>query len=403
MGGNIEVESEYGKGTTFSVNIPQKTGSADQLKTAPRSSGIDTAANMYDDSYIFTSPNARILIVDDIETNLKVVRGLLEPYEMTVDLCSSGIEAIEAVQSKQYDLIFMDYRMPDMDGMEATQHIRKLGHDDSYYSRLPIIALTANAVSGMKEMFLKGGFTDYMSKPIDISELNSILLRRIPKSKHIYTILDSAGSKKVDSPVFIPGEIEGLDINLGIKLSGGKTDYYFETLISFHSDVLERLDTLGKYIKEGNLKDYTTIIHALKSAGANIGASEIYKLAEELESAGINNDLSFIEENNVIFTNTARELLKNISAALEAYAAHSQAITQHYSGTESDSDEAIKKELNNLKSALETIDIGLINKTVDELMRLARTEEKKNAIRKISQHILLFEYDEACGLIENFY
>ena len=402
MGGSIEVESEYGKGSTFSVTVPQKIGSTEQLKISNRSSGTDIAINRYDESYVFTSPSANILIVDDIVTNLKVVSGLLMPYDMNVDLCSSGIEAIKMVQSKQYDLVFMDYRMPDMDGMEATQHIRGLGDNDSNFSQLPIIALTANAVSGMREMFLQGGFTDYMSKPIDISELNDILLRRIPKDKHVYTKIDNGEIEKVNSPEFVPNGIEGIDINKGIKLTGGKIDYYFEALISFHSDVLDRLKLLDKYIREGNIKEYTTIIHALKSAGANIGANEVSKLAEDLEHAGINNDLTFIEENNNFFTNKAGELVENIGVALKAYAAHNMTIAQNDVNSGQSNDEVIQKELNSLKTALETIDIGSINKTVDELMRLARTEDEKKIIREISQHILLFEYDEACELIDRF-
>jgi HPt (histidine-containing phosphotransfer) domain-containing protein len=255
----------------------------------------------------------------------------------------------------------------------------------------------------MKEEFLKGGFTDYMSKPIDISELNDILIRRIPKDKHVYTNIETGDIIGTVSPEFKPKEIEGIDINTGVLLSGGKIEYYLETLISFHSDVQDRLDLLGKYIKEKNLKDYTTVIHALKSAGANVGAKEFSKLAEELENAGANNDFSFIEEHNGFFTSTAERLLESIAPALEAYSAHSHAAAQNRAGTDPNIDEVIRKELNKLKSALEDIDIGSINKTVDELMRLARTEDEKNAIREISQHILMFEYDEACGLIDNFW
>jgi CheY-like chemotaxis protein len=294
-----------------------------------------------------------------------------------------------------------------MDGMEATQHIRQLGHDDPYYSRLPIIALTANAVSGMKEMFLKGGFDDYMSKPIDIPELNNVLLRRIPKDKHVYTEIDtndnknSADIEEDGSLIFTPNEIDGIDINRGLELTGGKIEYYLDALTSFHSDLFDRLDLLDNYIKEENLKDYVTNIHALKSAGANVGANELSKLAEELEGAGLSNDIDFIKENSVNFKSTARKLLANISVALEAYAAHGQAGIQN-TDTRSNRDKAMHKMLRALKTALENIDIGSTNKTIDELMRLARTEDEKNAIREISKHILLFEYDEACALIDSF-
>jgi CheY-like chemotaxis protein len=289
-----------------------------------------------------------------------------------------------------------------MDGMEATKHIRELGHTDPYYDRLPVIALTANAVAGMRDMFLKGGFTDYMSKPIDISELNTMLLKRIPKDKHVYTGIDTSGVEAAESHEFMPNEIEGIDISNGIKLSGGKVEYFYETLISFHSDVQDRLDLLDKYTREGNLRDYTTIIHALKSAGANIGAREFSKLAEDLESAGMNKDLSFIEKNNGFFTDTAKKLLESIGDALKAYVARNQAIAQSNADTYHSNGEAIQTKLSDLKLALENIDISLINQTVDELMQLARNEDEKNAIRKISQHILLFEYTEACGLIDNF-
>ncbi|MCL2293286.1 MAG: ATP-binding protein, partial [Spirochaetes bacterium] len=133
----------------------------------------------------FTAPEAKVLIVDDINTNLKVAQGLLLPYKMQVELCKSGSAAIEVLQSKDYDLVFMDHKMPEMDGIEAVGHIRKMTKDDQFYGDLPIIALTANAVSGTQEMFLANGFNDFLPKPIDTINLNSILAKWIPKSKQI--------------------------------------------------------------------------------------------------------------------------------------------------------------------------------------------------------------------------
>ncbi|MDR2570762.1 MAG: response regulator [Oscillospiraceae bacterium] len=137
----------------------------------------------------FTAPDASVLIVDDINTNLVVTRGLLMPYKMDVDLCNSGIKAIEAIKIKQYDIVFMDHRMPVMDGMEATEHIRAMGDKEPYFSNVPIVALTANAVFGMKEVFLNNGFTDFISKPIDTVHLNLILERHIPKEKQISSVI----------------------------------------------------------------------------------------------------------------------------------------------------------------------------------------------------------------------
>ena len=131
----------------------------------------------------FTAPQANILVVDDIITNLKVAKGLLTPYKAQVDLCKSGIIAINAIETNHYDIVFMDHKMPEMDGIETTRRIRAMGNEEPYYKNVPIIALTANAVSGTKEMFMENGFNDFLSKPIDTIKLNSVLEKWIPKEK----------------------------------------------------------------------------------------------------------------------------------------------------------------------------------------------------------------------------
>ena len=138
----------------------------------------------------FTAPDANVLIVDDIITNLKVAKGLLSPYKMQVDLCKSGIMAIDAIKKNHYDLVFMDHLMPEMDGMETTRRIRAMDPPNAQSTdlaafALPIIALTANAVSGTREMFLQNGFNDFLSKPIDTIQLNSILEKWLPRDKII--------------------------------------------------------------------------------------------------------------------------------------------------------------------------------------------------------------------------
>ena len=179
MGGNISVISEYGKGSEFIAIIPQEidpnlpltlVGKFDKRENY---SGQSTAGN----AIPFTIPKARLLIVDDLATNLKVAEGLLAPYKAAVDTCLGGAEAIELIEQYGYDLVFMDHMMPEMDGIETTALIRERGFT------IPIIALTANAVSGMKEMFLEKGFNDFLTKPIDLSKLNEILEYWIPAEK----------------------------------------------------------------------------------------------------------------------------------------------------------------------------------------------------------------------------
>jgi CheY-like chemotaxis protein len=144
----------------------------------------------------FTAPEANVLVVDDIITNLKVAKGLLTPYNMRVDLCKSGMTAIEALKNNRYDLVFMDHRMPEMDGIETTQRIRNMGDADEYFVNVPIVALTANAVFGTKEMFLENGLEKYIKKPIDTVKLSSTLEKWIPKEKQKNSAIEKGKKKK---------------------------------------------------------------------------------------------------------------------------------------------------------------------------------------------------------------
>ena len=179
MGGKLSVESEVGKGSTFTASIPQgKVVSAKPLgkEMVENLQQFRTVGTQTDNTDITRElmPYGKILVVDDVEINIYVVMGLLMPYELQVDDASNGMEAIEKVKNgNEYDIIFMDHMMPEMDGIEATRIIRDMG-----YSK-PIVALTANAVSGQAEMFLKNGFDDFISKPIDVRNMNLILNRLI--------------------------------------------------------------------------------------------------------------------------------------------------------------------------------------------------------------------------------
>jgi len=342
----------------------------------------------------FTAPNAKVLIVDDINTNLKVANGLLLPYKMAIDLCNSGEAAIKAVRSKDYDIVFMDHRMPGMDGVEATEHIRALGDEKSYFRNLPIVALTANAVAGMQEMFLQSGFNDFLSKPIDTVKLNTVLEKWIPKDKQIDSSMKNEKAVNTNELPPVTITIEGLDTKRGIRLSGGTVEYYFETLAAFHEDGQERKNEICKCLNGNDLPLYAIHVHALKGASANIGADELSKAAYDLEMAGRRGDLTFIESNNDHFQTMLEQILDNISNVLSTH------------GTNSDQADALeteqfKAELAKLKAVLADMDFEAINSTVDALLKLARTDNVKTAVRNISKHILLFEYEEAEALIES--
>ena len=176
MGGDISVTSEYGKGSIFTVSLSQIIADDRPLGTLGKKNyGDDETSGAG-----ITAPGFHVLVVDDVEINLMVAEGLLTSYEMTVDTCLSGKEAISLVQENDYNLVLMDHMMPGLDGIETTAAIRALG---GRFGKLPIVALTANAITGMKEMFLQNGFDDFLSKPIEISKLDELIGRWVPKDR----------------------------------------------------------------------------------------------------------------------------------------------------------------------------------------------------------------------------
>ncbi|MCL2320412.1 MAG: ATP-binding protein, partial [Treponema sp.] len=268
----------------------------------------------------FMAPSAKVLVVDDILTNLKVAEGLLVPYRMQVDLCKSGAEALEAVKSMDYDLIFMDHKMPEMDGVETTMRIRAHGDKEPYYKNVPIIALTANAVSGTREMFIGNGFNDFLSKPIDTVALNAVLEKWIPREKRrCPTMGKSEAPVSNDADAGKAIAIDGLDVDRGILLSGGEIGEYAETLALFYQDGIEKLDQLSGSLESGDLQLYTIYVHGLKSAAANIGAGELSEAAKALEYAGTRQDVDFIQAHHAKFLEDLKLLLNNINRALPAY------------------------------------------------------------------------------------
>ncbi|MHC6202522.1 hybrid sensor histidine kinase/response regulator [Breznakiellaceae bacterium SP9] len=266
----------------------------------------------------FSVPGARLLVVDDITTNLKVAEGLLSPYKAEVDTCLSGMEAIELVKRREYDIVFMDHMMPEMDGIEATAKIRdweRLQQENGGGRKpVPIIALTANAVSGMKEMFLEKGFNDFLAKPIDLSKLDDIL------EKWIHA------EKKLQEENKEEGFLDAFAVD-GLDLQAGKNRYrqkpYLDILRVYYSHtptLLEKLRRLmEKPLSEESLADYIITVHSLKGSSYGICAQTAAKQAEVLEKAARNGAAEPAETACLI--GTVEKLLQNIGALLEKAAA----------------------------------------------------------------------------------
>jgi len=387
MGGDITVESEYGAGSTFTVTLPQKICDKQNIKLEQKY--FDKQKN--NEIRIFTSPEARILLVDDIDTNLKVAKGLLQPYQMKVDLCSSGQEAVNAVKTNDYDLVFMDHMMPKMDGVEAAGIIRKWEKEQNNFSRkqVPIIALTANAISGMREMFIQKGFNGFLAKPIDIYELDEVLNQWIPNEKK-KTRGEKIKMSEENEKSLIPA-IPGIDIKRGIANTGGKIKNYTEILSLYRNDLEERLRVLQAAPDAGNLKEFITHVHAIKSASASIGAAEVSAQALELENAGNKEDINFIAKTLPDFTTQLNTLIKNIDDSLTSL--------KNELAANDTPDSRIKTMLTELETVIKTKKAQDIDLVLEKLSRRPLDATLKTTLEKISDYVLMAEYEKALKTI----
>jgi len=352
----------------------------------------------------FTFPQARILVVDDIATNLKVVEGLLAPYRAAVDTSLNGLNAIELVKRRKYDIIFMDHMMPEMDGIETTAIIRKSE------KKTPIIALTANAVVGMREMFINNGFNDFLSKPIDVSKLDEMLNRWIPEEKRAmrnegqvnltnvsehrgrYPVIQNPGTKTT-IPI-----IPGVDTAKGIVMTGGTIDAYTEVLSIFCKDARDRLPLLQKTPDPDAMKTFITQVHALKSASASLGAENISAKAAELEKAGKAEDMSFISEHLPAFARQLKELTENISNALQLneIAGHElESPIPHSSFLIPNS-----PLFHELADALRSQNVLEIKRILNTLEQQPQEPQLKKILEKISDQVFMAEFDGALKIID---
>jgi CheY-like chemotaxis protein/HPt (histidine-containing phosphotransfer) domain-containing protein len=265
----------------------------------------------------FTAPDARVLIVDDIATNLKVAQGLLLPYNMNVDICSTGAAAIELFRENNYDLVFMDHMVPGMDGIEATAAIRSWEKEQTseFSKETPIVALTANAIAGMKDMFLERGFNDYLAKPIEMPKLHQILKKWIPREKQIRERAEPEGEDALPDSAFFDGkEVEGIDLEAGVERYRDGS-IYLEILRSYAASTPDFLETL-RGVSRKTLENYAITVHGIKGASYQICAVKAGKEAELLETAARAQDWKTIESRNGAFIAAMERLLQNLDRFL---------------------------------------------------------------------------------------
>ena len=249
----------------------------------------------------FVAPEAKILIVDDNLTNLKVAEGLMRPYNMKITTALSGREALDYMGKTEYDIVFMDHMMPELDGVETTALIRQM--DGEYYKKIPVIALTANAVNGAREMFLSAGFNDFIAKPIELSHLDRVLRAWLrPEKIHSISVVRKEENEEETSTI-PEGFKEVIQEEKGLMYAGQSREVYYENLYTYLKNGPEYKESLEKRYEEEEWSQYIIEVHALKSSSLSIGAVGLSELAKTLELAGK-------EERYELITAKQRSLMK---------------------------------------------------------------------------------------------
>ena len=384
MNGEIFVESTPGMGSTFTVRLPQGCAGSAVI-------GKDLAENLMKLNLKNTikmrnaqitqefMPYGRVLVVDDVETNLYVARGLMGPYGISIDTALSGFDAVDKIrQGASYDIIFMDHMMPRMDGIEAAKLIRSLG-----YTR-PIVALTANALAGQAEMFLINGFDDFISKPIDIRQLNSVLNKLI-RDKQPANVLEEARKQKNS-----------------LYAAGGHRIAIDPQLAEFFVRDAKKASVILKTICENKCRGDDDVpafiinVHAMKSALANVGEGELSLEASRLEQAGRDHNVNLILSSLPEFLNSLQQVIEKLKPSEEDAAEEEPAsggVDRPY----------LQEKLLAIQAACASLDKKAAKDALAGLKQKSWPRSTRDQLSAIAEHLLHSEFDEASAIAREMY
>lgn len=352
------------------------------------------------DQEIITYPNARVLVVDDSSVNLRVMESLLSTYLIKPVMAESGMEALDILRRERFDLILLDQIMPVMDGIETVTQILQ---SDFESKDVPIICVTADFGPDIRERLLNVGFTDYLSKPVNLTFLDKVLRDNLPKDLVVFTknpnaqVADSNESN-VDKVEDDPYEFNA---SIGIQNLGGNKEAYITVLQSYYTEGLEKLETVPEQFLAGDISLYTTNVHALKSSSATVGAMGISPLFKALEFAGKDNNIDFIQENS---QKTFEKFVKVLDIVRE-YLISEDALPEEDDGFEISEDaaiEAINKELlSELKTTISTMNLRRTDEIIDELSSHNYGSDINGKVKEIRNNYNNFEYTTVIEIIND--
>ncbi len=343
----------------------------------------------------FFCPDAKLLIVDDNFVNLNVARGLMAPYKADITLASSGFEALDYIKSgEMFDIIFMDHMMPHLDGVETTQRIRKIGTD--YTKNVPIVALTANAIKGVEEMFLESGMNDFLAKPIELKRLATVLHKWIPEEKQLKQLpegMDSEEEVVVEAATSTEEMcIAGVDVERGIGLFGGDRGAYMNILQVIYEDGQKKVKRFRELLEAKDYTNYTIEAHALKGVCASIAAYALSEHAKAHEMAGKEERYEYIDGDADQLLLEYEALLQAIEPYVETKEEVVEVLTEE--APTIDNEQYIRK-LENIMQRIDEFEAEEGLKIVEELLQIQLPEGHFNKLVNMKGLIDDFMYEEA--------
>ncbi len=404
LGGKLEVQSTYGKGSVFSFTLVQKVIDKEPLGDFEQQYNESlVSAKNYRQKFI--APMGRVLVVDDNAMNLAVAQGLLKETRLQVDVAGSGQECLELLKRKTYDVICLDHMMPVMDGVETLHAIKEMEGNPAVNT--PVIALTANAVTGAREYYLEEGFQDYLTKPIDSEKFEEMLIRYLPANL-VYLTKDEqkgAGGDEEDEAEVSMQEtkLRGIGFNMrnGLKYMGNNRELYGKVLNDFHTILKEKEEALQDFLKKRDMSGFAIIVHSLKGNARNVGADDLADEAFELEKMSKAGQLEDVEVRSPILFNLMKSMSKDLKTYLDGNAKKSGKAAKPAKEEPKVriSDDEWKKALRELAGRLDDFDGDSVNLKLEELKRYDRPEADRKMLRLCEKAVKDYAYDVALEIV----
>lgn len=381
FGSRLEVASKYGTGSYFAFDIFQEI-----IDPTPMGK-IDLNSTEYDRKVYkedFTAPNALVLVVDDNAMNRKVFRNLLKKTQVQIEEAPGGVECVEMIKQKRYDIIFMDHMMPVMDGIQALEHVRN--DEDSLCKDVPVIALTANAVVGAKELYFNAGFDNFLSKPVDPKKLEKMLLNALnPSLVESYEPASKADdtAEAVELPI-----INGIDWRYA-RLNFDNDRSMLDTIKMFRKSVAKDVEEIDSYFStidaEGSINSYRIKVHGMKSTASLIGIVRLAGMAMELEEAAREKNAEVIKLLHPVFIRTWKDYYDELAVLF----ADEQALR-----TADECREEILEIFENIRNAAKMMDVDALDEMSKRLDEYSFDGDAAEQIEQVKKSIFNFEVEK---------